>query len=43
LRQNWLALAVAYHLNGNLTEAKKVLDQYEYILKVCKKLFCALL
>jgi len=43
LRQNWLALAVAYHLNGNLTEAKNVLDQYEYILKVCKKFFCALL
>ena len=43
LRQNWLALAVAYHLNGNLTEAKKVLEQYEYILKVCKPFFCVLL
>jgi hypothetical protein len=36
LRQNWLALAVAYHLNGNLTDAKKVLEQYEFILKVRK-------
>jgi N-alpha-acetyltransferase 15/16, NatA auxiliary subunit len=35
LRQNWIALAVAYHMNGNLAEAKKVLEQYERILKVC--------
>jgi peptide alpha-N-acetyltransferase len=35
LRQNWLALAVAHHLNGNLVDAKKVLEQYESILKVC--------
>jgi len=35
LRQNWIALAVAYHLNGNLAEAKKVLEQYERILKAC--------
>lgn len=34
LRQNWIGLAVAYHLNGNLTEAKKVLEHYEASLKV---------
>ena len=34
LRQNWVALAVAYHLNGNLSEAKSVLEQYERIIKV---------
>lgn len=34
LRQNWIGLAVAYHLNGNLLEAKKVLEQYENVLKV---------
>jgi hypothetical protein len=34
LRQHWIALAVAYHLNGNLPAAKKVLDQYERIIKV---------
>ncbi|KAI0371305.1 NMDA receptor-regulated protein 1a [Pilatotrama ljubarskyi] len=33
LRQNWIALAVAYHLNGNLTEAKHVLEQFERIVK----------
>ncbi|KAI0747030.1 NMDA receptor-regulated protein 1a [Daedaleopsis nitida] len=33
LRQNWIALAVAYHLSGNLTEAKSVLEQYERIVK----------
>ncbi|RPD56962.1 NMDA receptor-regulated protein 1a [Lentinus tigrinus ALCF2SS1-7] len=33
LRQNWIALAVAYHLSGNLTEAKAVLEQYERIIK----------
>ncbi|KAF9652586.1 N-terminal acetyltransferase A, auxiliary subunit [Thelephora ganbajun] len=33
LRQNWVALAVAYHLNGELDEARKVLEQYESILK----------
>ncbi|KAF7300714.1 hypothetical protein HMN09_00957200 [Mycena chlorophos] len=32
-RQHWVALAVAYHLNGNLAEAKKVLEQYELTLK----------
>ncbi|KAI0075976.1 N-terminal acetyltransferase A, auxiliary subunit [Panus rudis PR-1116 ss-1] len=32
-RQNWIGLAVAYHLNGNLTEAKKTLENYESILK----------
>ncbi len=34
LRQNWVALAVAYHLNGSLNEAKKVLEHYEVALKV---------
>ena len=34
LRQNWIALAVAYHLGGNLAEAKSVLEQYERIVKV---------
>lgn len=34
LRQNWVALAVAYHLNGELDEARKVLERYESILKV---------
>ena len=34
LRQNWIGLAVAYHLNGNLGEAKTVLEQYERSLKV---------
>ncbi|KAJ7857249.1 NMDA receptor-regulated protein 1-domain-containing protein [Mycena olivaceomarginata] len=33
MRQHWIALAVAYHLNGNLQEAKKVLDLYEATLK----------
>ncbi|KAJ7234648.1 NMDA receptor-regulated protein 1-domain-containing protein [Mycena haematopus] len=33
MRQHWVALAVAYHLNGNLQEAKKVLDLYEATLK----------
>ncbi|KAF9443854.1 N-terminal acetyltransferase A, auxiliary subunit [Macrolepiota fuliginosa MF-IS2] len=32
-RQHWIALAVAYHLNGNLLEAKKVLETYERTLK----------
>ncbi|KAJ6571727.1 N-terminal acetyltransferase A, auxiliary subunit [Mycena capillaripes] len=33
MRQHWVALAVAYHLNGNLAEAKKVLELYESTLK----------
>jgi tetratricopeptide (TPR) repeat protein len=33
LRQHWIALVVAYHLNGNLKDAKKVLEHYERILK----------
>ncbi|KAK7684976.1 hypothetical protein QCA50_011811 [Cerrena zonata] len=33
LRQNWIGLAVAYHLNGNAVEAKKVLEHYELTLK----------
>jgi N-alpha-acetyltransferase 15/16, NatA auxiliary subunit len=34
LRQNWIGLALAYHLNGNLLEARRVLEQYERSLKV---------
>jgi N-alpha-acetyltransferase 15/16, NatA auxiliary subunit len=33
LRQNWTALAVAYHLAGNLVEAEGVLTTYEETLK----------
>ncbi|KAJ6449420.1 NMDA receptor-regulated protein 1-domain-containing protein [Mycena vitilis] len=33
MRQHWVALAVAYHLNGNLPEAKKVLELFEATLK----------
>ncbi|OJT12705.1 N-alpha-acetyltransferase 16, NatA auxiliary subunit [Trametes pubescens] len=33
LRQNWIALAVAYHLSGNILEAKHVLEQFERIVK----------
>ncbi|KAF7323856.1 hypothetical protein MKEN_00606900 [Mycena kentingensis (nom. inval.)] len=33
VRQHWVALAVAYHLNGNLAEAKNVLEKYEPTLK----------
>ncbi|KAJ6631099.1 NMDA receptor-regulated protein 1-domain-containing protein [Mycena sp. CBHHK59/15] len=33
MRQHWIALAVAYHLNGNLLEAKKVMEHYEATLK----------
>ncbi|KAF2995813.1 hypothetical protein E8E13_001290 [Curvularia kusanoi] len=33
LRQNWTALAVAYHLAGNLTEAENILKTYEETLK----------
>ncbi|KAL0069684.1 hypothetical protein AAF712_003342 [Marasmius tenuissimus] len=33
VRQNWVALAVAHHLNGNLLEANKVLQSYETTLK----------
>ncbi|EPQ53593.1 N-terminal acetyltransferase A, auxiliary subunit [Gloeophyllum trabeum ATCC 11539] len=33
LRQNWIALAVAYHLNGQLSDAKQVLEAYEKTLK----------
>src|SRR5436190_7277966 len=32
-RQNWTALAIAYHLAGNLSEAEKVLTTYEETLK----------
>ena len=34
LRQNWIGLAMAYHLNGNFAEARSVLEQYERSLKV---------
>ena len=34
LRQNWIALAVAHHLNGNLVESKKIMAAYERMLKV---------
>jgi hypothetical protein len=34
LRQNWIGLALAYHLNGNLAESRRVLEQYERSLKV---------
>ncbi|CAA7268350.1 unnamed protein product [Cyclocybe aegerita] len=33
LRQNWVALAVAHHLNGQLAEARKVLEHYLRSLK----------
>lgn len=33
LRQNWTALAVAYHLAGNLSEAENILKTYEETLK----------
>ena len=35
-RKNWIALAVAYQLNGNLAGSKKVLEGYERTLKVCE-------
>jgi N-alpha-acetyltransferase 15/16, NatA auxiliary subunit len=34
LRQHWIGLAVAYHLNGNLRDAKKIMDHYERTIKV---------
>ena len=33
LRQNWTALAVAYHLSGNYSEAENILKTYEETLK----------
>ncbi|KAG6812172.1 hypothetical protein H0H92_004040 [Tricholoma furcatifolium] len=33
LRQHWIALAIAYHLNGNLSEARKTLEHYGQTLK----------
>ncbi|KAG6907698.1 hypothetical protein DXG01_007754 [Tephrocybe rancida] len=33
MRQHWIALAIAYHLNGNLSEARKTLEHYERTLK----------
>jgi hypothetical protein len=38
VRLNWLSLAVAYHLNGNRQNAKKVLEHYEATVKVMS--FC---
>ena len=35
LRQNWVAYAMACHLNGNAEEAATVLRTYLGILKVC--------
>ncbi|KAH8116094.1 NMDA receptor-regulated protein 1a [Phellopilus nigrolimitatus] len=32
-RKNWISLAVAYHLNGKLSNAKKVLENYVRIVK----------
>ncbi|KAL5521607.1 hypothetical protein ACEPAF_2355 [Sanghuangporus sanghuang] len=32
-RKSWISLAVAYHLNGNLAAAKKLLDKYEEVVK----------
>jgi tetratricopeptide (TPR) repeat protein len=40
MRQHWIALAVAYHLNGNLADAKKILEHYQLILKVRLTLSC---
>jgi len=34
LRQNWIGLALAYHLNGNIPEARRVLEHYGRSLKV---------
>ena len=34
VRGHWVALAVAYHLGGNLGEARKVLEMYEDTIKV---------
>ncbi len=33
LRQNWTALAIAHHLDGNLAEAERILAMYEGTLK----------
>jgi len=33
-RQNWIALAVAHHLNKNPKETKMILEHYFYSLKV---------
>ncbi|KAL5514354.1 hypothetical protein ACEPAG_2442 [Sanghuangporus baumii] len=32
-RKSWISLAVAYHLNGNLAAAKKLLDKYVEVVK----------
>lgn len=34
LRQNWTALAIAYHLSGDLENAERVLNMFESTLKV---------
>lgn len=39
LRQNWLALAVAYHLSGNLVQTKNILEHYEKVLRVSASSF----
>ncbi|EJD05554.1 NMDA receptor-regulated protein 1a [Fomitiporia mediterranea MF3/22] len=33
MRKNWVSLAVAYHLNGNLAGAKKILEKFMEIVK----------
>ena len=37
VRQHWVGLAVAHHLNGNLTEARKILENYLRTLKVSNR------
>ena len=34
IRRNWIFLAVACHLNGDLSRAKSIIEQYERVLKV---------
>lgn len=33
-RRHWILLALAYHLNGNPSDARKVLEGYQKMLKV---------
>jgi N-alpha-acetyltransferase 15/16, NatA auxiliary subunit len=35
LRQNWIGMAVAYHLQGNLKEARRLIEFYNDVIKVC--------
>jgi N-alpha-acetyltransferase 15/16, NatA auxiliary subunit len=34
LRQSWIGMALAYHLNGNLADARATLETYDTLLKV---------